>query len=267
MGKDLSKVSTAIYFCDGGSCRRAGSEQVIRTARAYLRNNDLWEQTHTIRTRCNGRCEDAPTCIIQSGNYWYKELSPNNITNILEGHILESKPSEKDLIYAENYPQVMSEKERPPVIPKPFKEVYDEEWGACWQTKGFSSDQYLYPLFLFLKKTAGDSVLQLSNGVTWTLNDLIEVDYTHDYQLKLGFPSKTIILTIGSVPKTADLQEQQAKITGTYYFLRKESGEKKLYFKNKLGQLIAKLYLSSDAVVLWDYLVKVQLKGMDIPKL
>jgi len=267
MGKDLSKVSTTIYFCDGGSCRKAGSEQVLRTARAYLRNKDLWDETHTIRTRCNGRCEDAPTCIVQSGNYWYKELSTDNITHIIESHIFESKPSDKDLIYTDSYTKMRSDKERPKVMPKPFQEIEDPDWGTCWQTKGFSSDQYLYPLFLFLKDTSNKSRFQLADGQKWLLDNLVAVDYTHDYQLKLIFPKKEVYLTIGSVPRTVSLQEQQAKITGSFYSIKKESGEKKLCFKNKMGQLVANLYLSLEDVILWDYLVKVQLKGITVPKL
>jgi len=267
MGKDLSQVSTTFYFCDGGSCRRAGSEQVIRAARAYLRNNDFWDQTHTIRTRCNGRCENAPTCIVQPGNYWYKKLSSDKILNILEGHIFDSKPSIEDLLYGEGFEKMVSEKERAQVMPKPFKEVEDEAWGTCWETKGFSSDQYLYPLFLFLQRVGGDNNFQIENGRSWKLNELVEVDYTHDYQLKLVFSSGETILNIGSVPKTAALKEQEAKITGSFYSLRKDTGEKKLYFKNKMGQLVATVYLSSSETVLWDYFVKIQLKGIEVPQL
>lgn len=266
MGKDLTKVSTTIYFCDGGSCRKAGSEQVLRTARAYLRNKDLWDSTHTIRTRCNGRCEDAPTCIVQGGNYWYKELSPAKITNIIESHLWDSKPLEEDLIYTDGYTKMTSDKERKKVVPKPFQEVEDPEWGRSWQTKGFSSDQYLYPLFLFLKEKNSKSLFQLANGQQWTLNELKSVDYTHDYQLKLTFPTTEITLTIGSVPKTENVIEQQAKITGSFYVIKQQTGEKKLCFKNKMGQLVANLYLFLEEVDLWDYLVKIQLKGIDIPK-
>ena len=76
MGKNLADVDYSFYHCDGGSCKKAGSENVLRDVRAHLRNNNLWDKTHSIKTRCNGRCEDAPTCIVQPGNYWYKNLTP-----------------------------------------------------------------------------------------------------------------------------------------------------------------------------------------------
>ncbi len=41
MGKDLTQVSTTFYICDGGSCRKAGSDPVMRATRAYLRNQGL----------------------------------------------------------------------------------------------------------------------------------------------------------------------------------------------------------------------------------
>ena len=84
MGKDLANTNLTFLFCDGGSCQKAGSEQAARAARVYLRNNGHWDTTHTIKTRCNGRCEDASTCIVQPGNYWYKELTPEKVVNIIK---------------------------------------------------------------------------------------------------------------------------------------------------------------------------------------
>ena len=102
MGKNIANTTHTFLFCDGGSCQKKGSEQVVRTARAYLRNNGLWNTTHTIKTRCNGRCEDAPTCIVSNGDYWYKELTPEKIIPIVKSHIetntclLYTSPSPRD---------------------------------------------------------------------------------------------------------------------------------------------------------------------------
>lgn len=265
MGKDLAKVRTTIYFCDGGSCRKAGSEQVVRAARAYLRNKGWWQSTHTIRTRCNGRCEDAPTCIVQTGNYWYKELSTEKIERIIGAHVEQEQPLVEDLIFMEGMEQVQSAKERPPIVPKPFQLKEDVLWGSCWMTKGFSSDQYLYPLFLFLKEHAQKSQLSLPNGQVYWFKNLHAVKYTHDYYLCLDFGVEQLLLTIGMLPKTEPLEVQQQKISATTYWVQVETGAKKICFKNKLGIVLAELELSQEEPLVWDYLLNIQLQGLKNP--
>ena len=109
MGKDISKVTTTFQFCDGGSCKKAKSELAVREARAYLRNENLWDTTHTIRTRCNGRCEDAPTWIVQPGNFWYKNLTPEKAVEIVKSHVDTQQPVNEYLLYKEGDTQLHTE--------------------------------------------------------------------------------------------------------------------------------------------------------------
>jgi len=262
MGKKLNQVNNTILFCDGGSCQKAGSEKVTRVARAYLRNNDLWDQVHTIKTRCNGRCEDAPTCIVQPANAWYKELDDKNVIEILESHLLEQKPYEPQLLFKTGMDDINSEKERAPFLLKPFEFRTDTTFGDRYETKGFSSDQYLFPLFQYFSQT--NEIIKFKNGEgkIILLSDFEEIKYEHAYLLELQKELSITDLVIGPVGKNHPEEIQQRKITSTIYYLsgRNEGG---IRFNNKKGELMASLSFKSEEI--WKYCAKIQLGGLALP--
>lgn len=268
MGKNVAVTNETIFFCDGGSCQKAGSEPVIRTARAFLRNEGLWDSTHTIKTRCNGRCEDAPTCIIQNGNYWYKNINSETIVPILKAHLNHNQPLEEHLLYKPEWEEVHSNKERKRIKPKAFSLSTDTELGQVWITKGFSSDQYLYPLFKFLLNQKPNAICTWFNGTTFNLNTLTAVEYTDPYKMTLFIdPSKTLDLIIGPVPKRTDFEAvSNQKIGATEYFQNTLSLELGIRFKNKLGETVATIQLGTNNQNIWQYCETIQLIGIALPK-
>ncbi|MCW2119672.1 (2Fe-2S) ferredoxin domain-containing protein [Flavobacterium sp. 7A] len=266
MGKNLVKSQQTFLFCDGGSCQKAGSENVVRAARSYLRNNGLWENTHTIKTRCNGRCEDAPTCIVHSGDFWYKELTPDKIKEVVISHLDHQKPVEAYLLYQEKDFKMNSKKEIAAVKPKPFDVKKDDLLGTCFITKGFSSDQYLYPLFLYLSEQNIQGEIIFASDLTYSISELESVVYESLFTLELNFKNKKQeFLTIGGVPKEESLEVAQSKISSTEYFISIDNNQKGIRFKNKIGKLIAMLYINPSDSLFWEYCLKIQLLGMQDP--
>jgi len=263
MGKNIANTTHTFFFCDGGSCQKAGGEQVIRAARAYLRNNDNWNNTHTIKTRCNGRCEDAPTCIVHPGEFWYKELTPKKITYIVKGHVNNECPLETELLYREGWEQQVSNKEIEPIKPKPFEFKKDEELGDCLITKGFSSDQYLYPLFLFLLEKPEGVTLQLSDTPPLAFKDINAVNYSKEFTLELLTKTDCLEFTIAAVPKD-DKELQKLKISITEYFYQKETAQTGIRFKNKFGKTIGKIAFDSIHTEAWQYCTKIQLQRLTL---
>ena len=262
MGKKLNEVEKTILFCDGGSCQKAGSDKVSRAARAYLRNNGLWNSTHTIKTRCNGRCEDAPTCIVMPDNTWYKKLDENSVIKVLESHLNEEKSFKDQLLYEPGMDQVDSNDERPPFLLKPFEQKEDEVYGKRYETKGFSSDQYLFPLFLFLSQQQEIIKLEKTSGEKVVMNKEAKVVYAHDYFLELSSGEENLNLVIGSVGKNHPEEIQQQKISSTIYYLT-DNYKGGIRFSNKKGELIASLKIENQAV--WEYCLKIQLGNLKLP--
>lgn len=263
MGKNIANTTHTFFFCDGGSCQKAGSEKVVREARAYLRNNELWNSTHTIKTRCNGRCEDAPTCIVSPGEFWYKELTPEKITHIVKGHLNNECPIETELLYKKGWDKHVSNNERVPIKPKPFELKNDTELGECFITKGFSSDQYLYPLFLYLKENPEGVSLSIPDQGLIQFDDIVSLDYSKAHTLELHTKTSCIPLTIASVPKE-DKELQKAKISITEYFYQKETRQTGIRFKNKFGKVLANIEFDSIENKAWNYCTKIQLQNLSL---
>ena len=270
MGKDLSQAKATFFFCDGGSCRKAGSESVVRAARAKLRNDGLWDATHTIKTRCNGRCEDAPTWIVHPGGYWYGEVTPGHALKIINTHTQENQPPAEGIIFRTGQKQVSSNSERPPLKKPSFKPAYSEELGDAYVARGFHSDQYLFPLFLFLQQNPGSAYLALPNGNTFPITHLKNIDYTAPYYANLEFSDEakpTVKLLIGLLPQDADKALKLEKISVCEYWIAAQTGEKAIKLKNNQGQLVAQIFIAPQDEVIWNYCLQIQLKGVTPPNI
>lgn len=150
-----------------------------------------------------------------------------------------------------------------------FRSLFEKEdalWGNCWYTKGFSSDQYLYPLFLYLKENAKETTITFNKERAFALKSLAGITYTDDYKLFLHFDDgANISLNIGAVPKTEPLEEQQNKITSTTYFIVQQTKQRKIRFTNKMGKVIASIHLANNEPQIWNYLLTIQLQGLKDP--
>ena len=268
MGKDLTQVTTTFYICDGGSCRKAGSDPVMRATRAYLRNQGLWDTTHTIKTRCIGRCEDAPAAIVHPGDYWYKNLNAQNIITVMKRHLEENKPVEELLVFEEGGTVINSDKERPKKVPKPFTLVEDEDLGVIYSTRGFSTDQYTYPLFLYLTETKSPATLTFPHGQTHSFQDIQALEYGK-YQLILTFKeadlTSILAFTLAGIPKTEPMALQRSRVLVTEFFYEAFNPEKRgIRLKDKMGRLLAIIWLDPTDEKVWNYCLNVQLSMSEV---
>lgn len=94
---DLGQTKAHILICNGGSCLRKQGEEVTVAIRRVLQENLLDDFIHTTRTRCNGRCEDAPTVIVYPEGTWYQHVLPSDadalVNAIIKGEQLKGKVS------------------------------------------------------------------------------------------------------------------------------------------------------------------------------
>lgn len=259
MGKDLTQVTTTFYVCDGGSCRKAGSEPVMRATRAYLRNQGLWDSAHTIKTRCIGRCEDAPAAVVHPGNYWYKNLNGQNIIAVMKKHLEENQPLEGLLVFEEGAQVINSDKERPRKVPKPFALAEDEDLGLIYSTRGFSTDQYTYPLFLYLTETKSNATLTFPHGQRHSFATIQSLEYGK-YQAILSFEEATLAFTLAGIPKTEPIALQRSRVLVTEFFYSVANPQKRgIRLKDKMGRLLAIIWLEPTNEADWNYCLEVQL--------
>jgi (2Fe-2S) ferredoxin len=88
-----------VLICNGSSCMRKGGEEATQAIREEITNLDLDKVIHTTRTRCNGRCKDAPVVIVYPEGTWYKAVTPEVGSKIVKQHLAEGNALEEFVIY------------------------------------------------------------------------------------------------------------------------------------------------------------------------
>jgi (2Fe-2S) ferredoxin len=99
MEKDLSKIKKIIYLCNGTSCTNKGAEENITALRNSLTEQQLDDEIHTIRTKCNGFCKKGPIISIQPENTWYQEMNVTSSNAVVITHILKNTVLTEHLLF------------------------------------------------------------------------------------------------------------------------------------------------------------------------
>ena len=260
MGKNIQKVTTTFQFCDGGSCQKAKSEIAVREARAYIRNKGLWDDTHTIKTRCNGRCEDAPTWIVQPGNSWYKNVTPEKAVAIMQSHLEENQPAEEYLLYKEGWPAMLTDNEKTLASPV-FKHKSDQEHGEVLIARAFASDQHLYPLFQYLFQNPQPITVQIGEDANVPIEQPHHVDYSDPYQVKITGPQLALILTIAGIPKDIDesIADCKVSVAEVIWLKKKTTFTKALRLRNKKGKHLVTFWIKEEDSSTWKHILKIYL--------
>ncbi|TSE10170.1 MULTISPECIES: (2Fe-2S) ferredoxin domain-containing protein [Aquimarina] len=260
MGKNIPKVTTTFQFCDGGSCQKAKSEIAVREARAYLRNEGLWDNTHTIKTRCNGRCEDAPTWIVQPGNFWYKNLTPEKAVAIMKSHTQENQPTEEYLLYQEGWSVLLTENEKT-VSPPVFKCKTEEIHGEILIARAFASDQHLYPLFQYFFQTPRPIAVQVGEDSMLNIDQPHQVDYSDKYEVKITGEQLKLTLAIAGIPKDIpeEIADRKVSVAEVIWLKKKAIFTKALRLKNKKGKHLVTMWIKEEDNKTWEHILKIYL--------
>ena len=81
--KDLVNSKKCLFICNGGSCMKNNAEDVTQAIRKSIKDFNLDDDYHTVRTKCMGRCDDAPIAMVAPDNIWLKNINPNQCDLLL----------------------------------------------------------------------------------------------------------------------------------------------------------------------------------------
>lgn len=95
-----------IFFCtnlrrSGKKCCAQGDAEALRQyTKNKLKKVGLHGKAHirTSTSGCLGRCSDGPVVVIYPDNIWYHYQSIQDIDEIIEQHLINSKPVERLLL-------------------------------------------------------------------------------------------------------------------------------------------------------------------------
>jgi NADH:ubiquinone oxidoreductase subunit E len=82
MAKDYSKIKQFVFVCNGKDCKSHGAKEIGEAVKDALKMEGLDKSTKLIKTKCTGRCKEAPVIIVK--DQWHTELKPKDIKEIID---------------------------------------------------------------------------------------------------------------------------------------------------------------------------------------
>ena len=78
-----------------GHCAEKGGLELLTAFREEVSRRNLNEEIYVTKTGCTSQHHCGPTVIIYPDGVWYKEVSKDDIPEIIESHLLNGKIVER----------------------------------------------------------------------------------------------------------------------------------------------------------------------------
>ncbi|MCK4720660.1 (2Fe-2S) ferredoxin domain-containing protein, partial [bacterium] len=88
----IGKFSATISICGGTGCLASGSRNLIPVTEKVLKRHNLTESVRLIVTGCQGFCGQGPLMVIRPGDFFYTNVKPEWIKEIITESVIKGKP-------------------------------------------------------------------------------------------------------------------------------------------------------------------------------
>jgi NADP-reducing hydrogenase subunit HndC len=88
---------TYLLTCGGTGCHATGSIKVMEMLQQELDAKGLHDKVEIVETGCNGFCAMGPIMVVHPGDIFYQKIKLEDIPKIVEEHLVNGKPVEKNL--------------------------------------------------------------------------------------------------------------------------------------------------------------------------
>ncbi len=80
--KDFDKYQHFIFVCNGKDCCKKGAKDLQKAFSKELKEQGLKASSKVIKTKCTGRCKEAPVVI--AGDKWLGKVKEEDVKPIIE---------------------------------------------------------------------------------------------------------------------------------------------------------------------------------------
>ncbi len=94
----MSEYKMHMMVCGGTGCRASKSDTIVEKMKKELEYRNLDQDVQVVITGCFGFCEKGPIVKMLPDNTFYTEVKPENVTEIIDEHIIKGRKVEK-LLY------------------------------------------------------------------------------------------------------------------------------------------------------------------------
>src|SRR6478672_1839089 len=118
-----SSFKHKICICCGAGCISSGSEAVMKKLQEEIKGRGMEYEVEIIPTGCMGPCNQGPLMKYLPENIIYQKVDCSNISGIVQSQLIEKKPIEDLLLFADSRPKPFSNADEDPFFSKQLKIV------------------------------------------------------------------------------------------------------------------------------------------------
>lgn len=87
----MAKFKMHLLVCGGTGCGASKSQEIAENLKSTLKDKGLESEVQVILTGCFGFCEKGPIVKIMPDNTFYTEVKPEDVTDIIEEHVIKGR--------------------------------------------------------------------------------------------------------------------------------------------------------------------------------
>lgn len=118
---ETNSYKAKICVCCGAGCISSGSEEVLKKLQLEVKDRGLESEVEIIPTGCMGPCNQGPLVKHLPGKTIYQKVDCNNISSIVQSQLVEKKPLEELLLFADSRTTPFTDSEEDPFFKKQLK--------------------------------------------------------------------------------------------------------------------------------------------------
>ena len=146
MGKDLTKVTNTVFICNGGTCKKSGAEENTRELRCAIKMAGLHEVTHTIKTLCQGQCENAPVLFLNPEGIWYKRMTAETMDKFVKQKLASRTGFDDHTLFKDGWTTMLPVKTIEPKTHDELLHHEDDHVGSVFGALIYPWEHNVYPL-------------------------------------------------------------------------------------------------------------------------
>jgi NADH:ubiquinone oxidoreductase subunit F (NADH-binding)/(2Fe-2S) ferredoxin len=116
-----NKYKHKVCVCCGAGCISSGSEAVLKKLQEEIKTRELEAEIEVISTGCMGPCNQGPLVKFLPEYNIYQKVDCSNIARIVQSQLIDKKPIEDLLIFADSRPKPFIDAREDPFFKKQMK--------------------------------------------------------------------------------------------------------------------------------------------------
>ncbi len=135
-----------ICVCCGASCISSGSEDVLKKLQDEIKTRGLENQIEVVPSGCMGPCNQGPLVKYMPENTIYQHINCENLDRVIQSQIVENKPLEDLLLFADSREKPFVNANEDPFFKKQQKialkdcgDINPEEIEDYWAVGGYKA--------------------------------------------------------------------------------------------------------------------------------